>query len=326
MFALPPGQDELIQSDRRRQQEHGRSRDLRRRRGYELPGWITFRDCLRPGIPGRKAARRWRNCYSATFSPSGKLPMTFDRRWEENPAHDTYYPKNGDKKVAYTEGIFVGYRGYEKSGVKPLFPFGYGLSYTTFAYKNLSVSPASAAAARRGALRCHQYRKPRRCGSRRSLCGRPALQRSSSGKRIKRIRQGQPRPGGNQAGFGDSRSPRFRLLRRKETWMDGRAGRLRHLRCPLLGADRINRQSSSWIPLKQQEPRRTGTKDERETNEGCPILARTLRKGGIPQSYPARTQSLYLAKLGYHGRIPLRTYNFTQLRAAADLSTASNTR
>ena len=51
----------------------------------------------------------------------------------------------GDKKVTYTEGVFVGYRGYDKSGVKPLFPFGYGLSYTTFAYKNLTVSPSTSA-------------------------------------------------------------------------------------------------------------------------------------------------------------------------------------
>jgi beta-glucosidase len=71
--------------------------------------------------------------------------MTFDRRWEENPAHDTYYPKSGDKKVAYTEGVFVGYRGYDKLGAKPLFPFGYGLSYTTFAYKNLTASPSTSA-------------------------------------------------------------------------------------------------------------------------------------------------------------------------------------
>jgi beta-glucosidase len=71
--------------------------------------------------------------------------MTFDRRWEENPAHDTYYPKSGDKKVAYTEGVFVGYRGYDKSGVKPVFPFGYGLSYTSFAYKNLAVTPSTSA-------------------------------------------------------------------------------------------------------------------------------------------------------------------------------------
>jgi beta-glucosidase len=67
-----------------------------------------------------------------------------ERRWEDNAVHDSYYPKNSEKKVEYTEGIFVGYRHFDKSGVKPLFPFGYGLSYTTFAYMNLTVSPATA--------------------------------------------------------------------------------------------------------------------------------------------------------------------------------------
>jgi beta-glucosidase len=77
------------------------------------------------------------------YSPSGKLPISFERRWEDNPTHNSYYPSPPDAKgVKYSEGIFVGYRGYDKSGVKPLFPFGFGLSYTTFAYKNISVSPA----------------------------------------------------------------------------------------------------------------------------------------------------------------------------------------
>jgi beta-glucosidase len=75
-------------------------------------------------------------------NPSGRLPVTFERRWEDNPVHDSYYPGESSKQVAYKEGVFVGYRGYEHNGTKPLFPFGYGLSYTTFAYRNLSVTRA----------------------------------------------------------------------------------------------------------------------------------------------------------------------------------------
>jgi beta-glucosidase len=77
------------------------------------------------------------------YSPSGKLPVTFERRWEDNPAYENYYPKAGNKRIEYKEGIFLGYRHFDKATVKPQFAFGYGLSYTTFAYKNLSVAPAA---------------------------------------------------------------------------------------------------------------------------------------------------------------------------------------
>ena len=73
------------------------------------------------------------------MNPSGRLPVTFERRWEDNPVHDSYYPEAGTNRVVYKEGIFVGYRGYEKNGTKPQFPFGYGLSYTSFNYANLSI-------------------------------------------------------------------------------------------------------------------------------------------------------------------------------------------
>jgi beta-glucosidase len=79
-------------------------------------------------------------------NPSGRLPVTFERRWEDNPAHESYYPAEGTNRVVYKEGVFVGYRGYEKNNTKPLFPFGHGLSYTTFRYSNLSVRPATSGA------------------------------------------------------------------------------------------------------------------------------------------------------------------------------------
>src|SRR5262249_38610423 len=73
---------------------------------------------------------------------SGKLPVSFERRWEDNAVHDSYYPKGSEKKVVYTEGVFLGYRHFDRTDTKPMFPFGYGLSYTTFAYRNLSIAPS----------------------------------------------------------------------------------------------------------------------------------------------------------------------------------------
>jgi beta-glucosidase len=77
-------------------------------------------------------------------NPSGHLPATFERKVEDNPTFANYYPEGDSKRVEYKEGIFVGYRGYEKNGTKPLFPFGYGLSYTTFKFSNLKVFPSGA--------------------------------------------------------------------------------------------------------------------------------------------------------------------------------------
>jgi beta-glucosidase len=69
--------------------------------------------------------------------PGGRLPQTFPVRLEDNPTFINYPGENGH--VLYGEGIFVGYRYYEKKKLAPLFPFGHGLSYTTFAYSNLQV-------------------------------------------------------------------------------------------------------------------------------------------------------------------------------------------
>ena len=80
------------------------------------------------------------------INPSGHLPVTFERRAQDNPTFDNYYPEGDSKRVLYKEGIFVGYRGYEKNHTTPLYPFGFGLSYTSFAFSNLKVNKTSSGA------------------------------------------------------------------------------------------------------------------------------------------------------------------------------------
>ncbi|OUS71403.1 glycosyl hydrolase [Paenibacillus sp. MY03] len=70
-------------------------------------------------------------------NPSGKLAETFPVQLSDNPSYLSF-PGEGDK-VEYREGLFVGYRYYDKKRLRPLFPFGFGLSYTTFEYADLTV-------------------------------------------------------------------------------------------------------------------------------------------------------------------------------------------
>jgi Glycosyl hydrolase family 3 C-terminal domain/Fibronectin type III-like domain/Malectin domain len=77
-------------------------------------------------------------------NPSGKLPMTFPASANDVPANTPAQYPGINSQAQYSEGVFVGYRHYDQSNITPLFPFGYGLSYTTFAYNNLAISPGSA--------------------------------------------------------------------------------------------------------------------------------------------------------------------------------------
>jgi beta-glucosidase len=80
-------------------------------------------------------------------SPSGKLPLTFPVQLSDLPANTAaQYPGvlvNGIPTATYSEGVFVGYRHYDQANIAPLFPFGFGLSYTNFSFHNLAVTPAS---------------------------------------------------------------------------------------------------------------------------------------------------------------------------------------
>ena len=92
--------------------------------------------------PGQEGGTALSEILTGKISPSGKLPISIEKKWEDNPCHDSYYenrPGRECKTVEYREGVFVGYRGYDANGVKPLFPFGFGLSYSSFDYSNLSV-------------------------------------------------------------------------------------------------------------------------------------------------------------------------------------------
>jgi beta-glucosidase len=91
--------------------------------------------------PGQEGGAALAQILFGDYNPSGKLPVSFERRWEDNPVFHNYYPANGQMRVQYSEGVFLGYRHFDRSTIKPLFPFGFGLSYTTFAYANLSVAP-----------------------------------------------------------------------------------------------------------------------------------------------------------------------------------------
>ncbi len=74
-------------------------------------------------------------------NPSGKLTVTFPQKIGDSPAHALH--NYNDQKVTYAEGILVGYRWYDAKQIEPLFPFGYGLSYTTFDISNLKLSAPS---------------------------------------------------------------------------------------------------------------------------------------------------------------------------------------
>jgi beta-glucosidase len=91
---------------------------------------------------GQEGGRAITDVLFGDASPSGKLPVTFAKRYADYPSAP-YYNLDQSGKTPYTEGIFVGYRGFEAKRVEPLFPFGFGLGYTRFDYADLRVAPAA---------------------------------------------------------------------------------------------------------------------------------------------------------------------------------------
>ncbi len=141
-FRLPAGQDELI----RRITSVNKNTIVVLTAGgnVDMNGWIdNVPGLIHAWYPGQEGGTALAQILFGDYSPSGKLPVSFERRWEDNATYNSYYPAKGEKRVEYSEGVFVGYRHFDRSDVKPRFAFGYGLSYTTFSYSNLSVTPSA---------------------------------------------------------------------------------------------------------------------------------------------------------------------------------------
>jgi beta-glucosidase len=148
-FQLPPGQDELIQTIAATNKNT--IVVITSGGGVDMSRWIDGVPALiESWYAGQEGGTALAQIIFGDADPSGRLPVSFERRWEDNPVHDSYYPQAGSTRVVYREGVFVGYRGYQASGIKPLFPFGYGLSYSTFRYRNLSIRPVTGGTADSG--------------------------------------------------------------------------------------------------------------------------------------------------------------------------------
>lgn len=96
---------------------------------------------LQAWFPGQAGGQALAEILFGDVNPSGKLPVTYEARWEDNASHGNFPGKDGH--VDYVEDIFVGYRWFDHRQLTPLFPFGHGLSYTTFKYGAVQATPAA---------------------------------------------------------------------------------------------------------------------------------------------------------------------------------------
>jgi len=107
----------------------------------EIPWLGQAKGLLEAYLGGEASGAAIADILFGRVNPSGKLAETFPVKLEDNPSY-LNFPGEGDR-VEYREGIFVGYRYYEKKKTRPAFAFGHGLSYTTYAYSDLKLEKSS---------------------------------------------------------------------------------------------------------------------------------------------------------------------------------------
>jgi beta-glucosidase len=139
-FELPDGQDDLVRGVAEKNPNtivvlnSGGNIDMHRWLG-KVPA------LLHAWYPGQEGGNALAKILFGDVDPSAKLPVTFEANISDNPAFESYPSDDGGESVHYDEGVFVGYRGYDLLRIDPLFPFGFGLSYTRFEYSNLRIEP-----------------------------------------------------------------------------------------------------------------------------------------------------------------------------------------
>jgi beta-glucosidase len=136
---LPPGHDDLIKTIA--QVQPNLVVVLMNGSAVAMPWLDNVKAVLEGWLGGQASGGAIADVLLGAVNPSGKLAETFPKRLEDTPAFPEFPGLN--HKADYTEGIFIGYRHYDKRDIQPLFPFGFGLSYTSFAYSNLKIQKTS---------------------------------------------------------------------------------------------------------------------------------------------------------------------------------------
>jgi beta-glucosidase len=111
-----------------------------------LPWLSQVKSVLEMWYPGDAGGVATANILLGRNSPAGRLPFTWAERLDQYVSHDPAHPERSSDgvkgKTTFSEGILVGYRWFDAQKIQPLFPFGFGLSYTTFEYSELKVASA----------------------------------------------------------------------------------------------------------------------------------------------------------------------------------------
>lgn len=161
-FELPAEQDQLIRAVAA---AHPRAVVVLNGGGaVDLRGWIDHVPALlHAWYPGQEGGTALGEILFGDVDPGARLPISMEKQWEDAAAFGHFPAVN--RRMRYDEGVFVGYRHFDQHNIEPQFPFGFGLSYTSFRYDNLQITPASGGEGTRVTVSCDVVNTGARSGS-----------------------------------------------------------------------------------------------------------------------------------------------------------------